>query len=65
MTYGTTVTFLDYFGLRSLDELPELQQASELSMQATELGIEKTPGSVSDSNTITSETKNNSEPSSD
>lgn len=65
MTYGTTATFLDYFGLRSLDELPELQQASELSMQATELGIEKTPGSVSDSNTITSETKNNSEPSSD
>lgn len=65
MTYGTTATFLDYFGLRSLDELPELQQASELSMQATELGIEKTPGKVSDSNTITSETKNNSEPSSD
>ncbi|MXW07807.1 MAG: SMC-Scp complex subunit ScpB [Gammaproteobacteria bacterium] len=65
MTYGTTATFLDYFGLRSLDELPELEEANELSMHVTELGIERLPNTTSDSPKEISETKGSDEPSSD
>jgi len=65
MTYGTTATFLDYFGLRSLDELPELQEADELSMHVTELGIEGLPNLDSDSTKETSDTKSSRDPSTD
>ena len=65
MTYGTTATFLDYFGLRSLNDLPELQEADELSVQVTELGIERLPSIESDSTKETSETKSSRDPSTD
>lgn len=38
--YGTTKTFLDYFGLRSLDELPTLAQLRELSAIGAELELD-------------------------
>ena len=44
MMYGTTSEFLDYFGLKCLEELPELPDSNELALHATELGIEGTPG---------------------
>lgn len=65
MTYGTTATFLDYFGLRSLDDLPELKEADELSMHVTELGIERLPKLTSVSNTETSDSKDSRDPSTD
>ncbi len=65
MTYGTTATFLDYFGLRSLDELPELQEAIELSMHASELGIDNPAGLSSETTNNTSDTKSAPDPSSD
>lgn len=65
MTYGTTATFLDYFGLRSLDDLPELQEADELSMHVTELGIERLPNLTSDSTKEPSETQSSRDPRSD
>ena len=65
MTYGTTATFLDYFGLRSLEDLPELKEADELSMHVTELGIERLPKLTSVSNTETSDSKDSRDPSTD
>ena len=65
MTYGTTSTFLDYFGLRTLDELPELQEATELSMHASELGIDSPAGITSDTTNQSSEKKSTPDPSSD
>ena len=65
MTYGTTATFLDYFGLRSLDDLPELKEADELSMHVTELGIERLPNLTSDSTKETSDTKSSRDPGTD
>jgi segregation and condensation protein B len=37
--YGTTRTFLDYFGLRSLDELPTLAQLKDLDALEPELAF--------------------------
>lgn len=65
MTYGTTAAFLDYFGLRSLNELPELQESTELSMHAGDLGIDIPAGLSSDSTKNTSESKSTPDPSSD
>ena len=65
MNYGTTATFLDYFGLRSLEDLPELKEADKLSMQVTELGIEGLPKLDSDSTKESSDTKSANDPSSD
>ena len=65
MTYGTTAVFLDYFGLRSLGELPEIRDANELSVPITELGVERTPSLSSDTPENNSESKRTHEPSSD
>ena len=65
MTYGTTTAFLDYFGLRSLDELPEILEANELSVPITELGIDNPPKLSSDSPDDKSDSKRAHEPSSD
>ena len=65
ITYGTTALFLDYFGLRSLDDLPELQEADELSVHVTELGIEPPRNIASGSTKETSETKSSRDLSSD
>jgi segregation and condensation protein B len=37
--YGTTRAFLDYFGLRSLDELPTLAQLKDLDALEPELAF--------------------------
>ncbi len=39
--YATTRRFLDYFGLKSLDELPTLQQLKDLDEIAVELPLEQ------------------------
>jgi segregation and condensation protein B len=39
--YATTRRFLDYFGLKSLDELPTLQQLKDLDEIAGELPLEE------------------------
>lgn len=42
--FGTTREFLDYFGLKKLDDLPSLSEISELADLAPELGLpEATP----------------------
>ena len=48
--YGTTKEFLDYFGLKSLDELPTLSELRELSAIGAELelDLEDIPGLQSD-----------------
>jgi segregation and condensation protein B len=38
--YGTTKTFLDYFNLRSLDELPTLAELKDLASQEAKLQVE-------------------------
>ena len=45
MLYGTTDTFLDYFNLKSLDELPPLKELEELN-SATVVSIEDMPNVV-------------------
>ncbi|MGH8160614.1 MAG: SMC-Scp complex subunit ScpB [Gammaproteobacteria bacterium] len=42
--YGTTRVFLDYFGLRGLEELPTLAEIRDLSEFEPELPWEETPG---------------------
>jgi segregation and condensation protein B len=37
--YGTTKEFLDYFGLKSLEELPELKEAGEDSFEQSEADL--------------------------
>jgi segregation and condensation protein B len=39
MEFGTTFTFLEYFGLSSLDELPPIEENNGESMAAEELGL--------------------------
>ncbi len=41
---GTTREFLDYFGLKSLDELPPLAELKALSEMSLELGLEEGAG---------------------
>ncbi|HTA66008.1 MAG TPA: SMC-Scp complex subunit ScpB [Xanthomonadaceae bacterium] len=41
--YGTTRTFLDYFGLKSLDQLPPLAELGELTELDPELPFEAAP----------------------
>jgi segregation and condensation protein B len=38
--YGTTKTFLDYFNLKSLDELPSLAELKDLAQQEAKLQVE-------------------------
>ena len=38
--YGTTKQFLDYFNLKSLDELPRLAEVSDLDTVAQQLDLE-------------------------
>ena len=45
--YGTTREFLDYFGLKSLDELPTLAEIRDLDQYSPELQFEDA-GSVAD-----------------
>ena len=44
--YGTTKQFLDYFNLKSLDELPSLMELRDLDQVTAELGLAM-PGEVS------------------
>lgn len=39
MTYGTTNQFLDYFGLKSLHELPDLRESTEFSKNSLEVDL--------------------------
>src|SRR5690606_38643840 len=41
LLYGTTPNFLEFFGLRSLDELPTLKEFSELSEESRALFARK------------------------
>ena len=49
--YGTTKQFLDYFNLKSLDELPSLMELRDLDQVTAELGLAM-PGEVSDDEEI-------------
>ena len=44
MTYGTTALFLEYFGLRSLDELPAANELRRLVVQKPEALVTAEPG---------------------
>src|SRR5690606_35726205 len=44
--FGTTKAFLDYFGLKSLDELPPLAELKEIPELEPELPFERTPPAV-------------------
>lgn len=65
MTYGTTASFLDYFGLKSLTELPKLRESAELSKRAPELGIELSPNLLSNVTHSPSDTQRTQKSSSD
>lgn len=45
--YGTTRQFLDYFNLRSLDQLPPISEVRDLESKYPELELEETPASES------------------
>src|SRR5438445_6398914 len=44
MTYGTTSTFLEYFGLRSLDDLPAADELRRVVVQKPEALVTADPG---------------------
>jgi segregation and condensation protein B len=44
MTYGTTVAFLEYFGLRSLEELPAADELRRVPVQKPESLVTAEPG---------------------
>ena len=44
--YGTTRAFLDYFGLKSLDELPPLAEVHDLPELEPQLTLEPVPGAT-------------------
>jgi len=44
MTYGTTPTFLEYFGLRNLDELPAADELRRIPVQKPESLLTVEPG---------------------
>jgi segregation and condensation protein B len=44
MTYGTTVVFLEYFGLRSLDELPAADELRRVVVEKPESLVTAEPG---------------------
>ena len=39
MQFGTTFTFLEYFGLASLDDLPSIDEHNDESMAAEGIGL--------------------------
>jgi segregation and condensation protein B len=41
--YGTTKAFLEYFGLKSLEDLPKLDQLPQLEQIATTISADMTP----------------------
>jgi hypothetical protein len=44
MTYGTTSAFLEYFGLRSLDDLPAADELRRIVIQKPEALVTADPG---------------------
>jgi len=44
MTYGTTALFLEYFGLRSLDDLPVADELRRIVVQKPEALVTADPG---------------------
>jgi hypothetical protein len=44
MTYGTTAVFLEYFGLRSLDDLPAADELRRVVVQKPEALVTADPG---------------------
>src|ERR1019366_6617150 len=44
MTYGTTSLFLEYFGLRSLDDLPAADELRRIVVQKPEALVTADPG---------------------
>jgi segregation and condensation protein B len=44
MTYGTTAMFLEYFGLRSLDDLPAADELRRIVVQKPESLVTAEPG---------------------
>jgi len=44
MTYGTTALFLEYFGLRSLDDLPAADELRRIVLQKPESLVTADPG---------------------
>jgi len=44
MTYGTTSTFLEYFGLRSLEDLPAADELRRIVIQKPEALVTADPG---------------------
>ena len=44
--FGTTKTFLDYFGLRSLDELPPLSELKDIGELEPQLQFEGAPAPI-------------------
>src|SRR5437016_4707245 len=44
MTYGTTAAFLEYFGLRSLDDLPASEELRRIVIQKPEALVTAEPG---------------------
>jgi segregation and condensation protein B len=46
--YGTTKTFLDYFNLKSLNELPTLAEIRDLDQYNPEFAFDQSTGAVED-----------------
>jgi segregation and condensation protein B len=44
MTYGTSATFLEYFGLRSLEDLPAAEELRRIQVQKPEALVTTDPG---------------------
>ena len=44
MTYGTTALFLEYFGLRSLEDLPAADELRRIAVQKSESLMTADPG---------------------
>ena len=44
MTYGTTALFLEYFGMRSLDDLPAADELRRIVVQKPEALVTAEPG---------------------
>jgi len=67
MTYGTTSLFLEYFGLRSLDDLPAADELRKIVVMKPESLVTADPGLATappDQLTVPAETDGDSKPAS-
>lgn len=62
IVYGTTRQFLEYFGLKSLEELPKMEEFSKLSDKADEAEIELEDETEAEAPALRQEAKEPNEP---